>query len=169
MILNLSKKTLFFFIVTILNFNLTAQGPQKDTTNYSKYSNFNIEMGTVLIYSSITLNYESENVLQSNIHFLKFEFGGGLWAASMFNSNQGFLTNANAIYLYGENAHHFEANLGAAIHFSKKNGSDEVTYQNTIPNLFLGYRYQKKGEKMMFKAGIGAIKLFQIGIGYSIE
>jgi len=169
MILNLSKKALFFLIVTILSFSLTAQETKKDTINYSKNSNFNIEMGTILSYSSIAINYESENVLTSDLHFLKLEFGAGLWAASIFKSNKGMLANLNAIYLYGENAHHFEIDLGASVHFSKQNGSDEITYQNTLPNLFLGYRYQKQGEKIMFKAGIGAFELFQIGIGYSID
>jgi len=162
------KKLINLLLALLISTTLFAQG-QKDTTNYTRNSNFNLELGTMLRYSSGAINYESESQFKSDKHFLKFAFGGGIWVASIYdNSNFGLLANVNSIYLYGKKAHHFEANLGLSFQFSKNN-KDELAYQNIIPNFFLGYRYQGKGERVMFKAGIGAIEVFQIGIGYSIH
>ena len=161
------KNKLHLIFLFLIGVNLNAQ-IQKDTTNYIHFSNFNLELGTSLIYSSAVVNYETESILKFSNHTLKFNFGGGTWVASIFTTNFGFLVNANLIYLYGTKAHFFELDLGASAHFSKGTNT-EYGFQNVLPNLFLGYRYQGVGEKVMFKAGIGAIELFQIGIGYSIQ
>ena len=70
-------------------------------------------------------------------------------------------------YLYGEQKHHFEVNLGASYHFDKGLDETKFTYLATTPNLFIGYRYQKPEGRINFKVGSGIFEILQVGFGYS--
>ena len=141
---------------------------QTDDTNPINNHTITFELSNTVAYGTLSLNYESVDFLKkSDKHIAKFSLGFGRWSSELWESNTGFQFNSNFIYLFGANSHHFEADLGLTYHFDKGLEKSKYAYIGTIPNVFLGYRFQKPEKHFMFKIGAGWYELIQAGIGYS--
>jgi hypothetical protein len=122
--------------------------------------------GTFLIYNSITLNYETKNlILNKPKHCLRANVGVGIWQANFITKNTGTLLNTNLEYIFGKKTHHFEADIGLAMYFDKAITKNRVSYLSTFPKAFIGYRLQNPKKMYYFKVGVGALDVFQIGYG----
>lgn len=153
-------KTLFL-LLSLLVFNLVLGQPY-----LNNYGSLFVKGGTAGFYSSLSIGYESPNVLvKSQKHSFLLYGGLGFWNANLVNKNNGLLTQIGGSYLYGENNHHLEASGGITVHFDKSLKKNTYRYIATYPNLFIGYRYQHLQKKWWLKVGGGLLEFFQVGIG----
>lgn len=153
-----------FIIFTLGSFCISQSDDKNPINNHT----LTIELGNTIIYGTLSLNYESIDFLKnSDKHIAKFSVGAGRWSSDLWESNVGFQFNSNLIYLYGANSHHFEADLGLTYLFDNGLEKSKYAYISTIPNVFLGYRFQKPTKHFMFKIGAGWYELIQLGLGYS--
>jgi hypothetical protein len=129
--------------------------------------NINVHYGTVLIYKTYSIGYESFDFFtKSQKHHLSglVRFGG--WSASTSIKNSGLQTAFGISYLYGKGNHYFEHSSEMVFHFDKSLKDSGLNYIASLYRPFLGYRYQPLEKKFIFRIGVGWKEVFQMGFGY---
>lgn len=117
-----------------------------------------------LLGGSINVGYE--RIIHSsgkNTFTLSGDYGR--WAMLF---DKGDLVSLSGNYFRGKGAHHFEMDLGAVllVHYDLYYGNrKQFDHFTVLPDLFLGYRYQKPSGRLMFKAGTGFPGLLTAGLG----
>lgn len=129
--------------------------------------NVNLHFGSLAIYSSYSIGYESPALLSKDKHHITMNARWGAWSASILNRNNGSLTSVGGTYLFG-NKHCFEFSSDLVFHFDKGLKGQPITYIGTIYRPFLGYRWQNPENRFLVRFGFGWYEIFQVGIGYRL-
>lgn len=144
----------------MIQFSLLAQS---DTSNQNEKRNKSCiygSLGTAFVYSNVSVNIEQQILYNPDKFFstMSLRIGGGYWSSW---GNEGYDIVGTINYLSGSGGNHMEMGFGMA--FSP--GYDE-TY-GFIPAAHLGYRFQKPGGWMVFRAGVGVPEALYLSLGVS--
>ncbi len=155
---------LFFISLLLLSGQLcTAQDKPVD------FGNVNIHIGTIAVYSTYSIGYESFDLLPATPkHALRLNGGLGFWSASLFNKNTGFQTNISAIYGFGQKKHLLDLGFGAVFHSDKSLKGEGLSYIGTLYRPYIGYRFQPHDKRIILKIGSGWREVIQLGLGWRI-
>ena len=121
-----------------------------------------------------TINYERTLVSTDLgiMRFLNARINYGRWfAVSAGGSNYTFTLHS----ITGLSKHHLEATLGLSVYYDAIDYEYELDFNNNaektdfllyIPQISIGYRYQKPGGILIFRGGVG-IPFIQCSIGFA--
>jgi hypothetical protein len=107
-------------------------------------------------------NYE-RNIVQKPKSSDKVRLGLG--QGMFLTAGEGTYLNAAFIHLFGGRNSHVEIDLGTKIMLTNSI-SDPKFSEICIPDIFLGYRYEKASGGFIFRAGFNYPTLINIGVGY---
>jgi len=142
-------------------------GAQFSTAQSSDRGNVHVHFGTVFVYSTYSVGYESFDLLKNtNKHQLRPFLRVGGWSASIINVNKGSIGTAGMSYLFGGENHFLELSSAFVAHFDRGLKDQAITFIGGLYRPYLGYRYQPSGKKMIFKIGAGWREVVQVGFGY---
>lgn len=129
--------------------------------------NVNLHFGSLAVYSTYSVGYESPYLLSKDKHHLTMNMRLGGWSASVLNKNNGSLTSVGGTYLFG-NKHCLEFSSDLVFHFDKGLKGQPLTYIGTTYRPFLGYRWQNPENRFLARFGVGWYEIIQFGIGFKI-
>lgn len=150
-------KTLSNIIAFVVVMLLLAT-PAKSQNTQLRSTRIYGTLGTAFVYTNFTGNIEQEFLQRQDKFFtsISLRIGGGYWS-SWSNESYNFIGTAN--WLSGTNNHHLE--LGTGIAYSP--AYDESL--GFLPAAQIGYRYQKPGGVLLFRAGIGVPEAIYVSLG----
>lgn len=159
----MKNTVIILLLLVICNSILKSQDPGK--TEISKNTIY-YELGTILVVSSTSLNYE-RLVYRAPSEKL-FLFGrAGIGGAAIYWGNAGWGGLAALTMLTGNKKAHFEANAGLFSGWQTPAFASESRGNwFYVPILDLGFRYQKPGKGFLFRAKAGSLGV-GLGAGYS--
>jgi hypothetical protein len=115
-------------------------------------------LGTAFVYTNLTGNIEQE-IGNNSAHFfnsVSLRIGAGHWS-SWGNEWYNIISTVN--WLSGTKNHHLEFGTGIAY---------SPAYEESfgfLPAAQIGYRYQKPGGLLLFRAGIGVPEALYVSLG----
>ena len=131
------------------------------------FGSLHLNYGTIFVYSTKLLTYESPDILKNNeILGINFNGGGGLWKASYSESSKGTMLNIGMSLTVGKGSHYLEHNSALNFHYGASLKGDYSLYIGTLYRAYLGYRFQPKEKHIILKIGSGWKEIIQIGIGW---
>lgn len=148
----LSFTTTLIAILMLATFSVKSQNDQlRPTRIYGT-------LGTAFVYTNLTGNIEQEISVNSSHFFnsVSLRIGAGHWS-SWGNESYNIIGTIN--WLSGTMNHHLE--LGTGIAYSP--AYDESF--GFLPAAQIGYRYQKPGGLLLFRAGIGVPEALYLSLG----
>ena len=157
-----NMKNLFFVCLISLLCNNTVRAQTNVDSGMSKLNTY-LELGTVLVVSSASVNLEAHlgsSTSGKNHWYGRAGFGG----SAVFYGPVGIGGLGALTMLTGKNKHHFEVSGG--IFLGNDNGSGMGDGIFALPLLDLGYRYQKPGKGFIFRAKAGILGV-GVGLGYA--
>ncbi len=174
------KLTVKFQIVLIITlFNLSLSIAQSNSNDNIQEEDQQVELSKNSIYvdyslaafSQLSINYERKLGSIKNITWYG-RVGAGYGYIFLAESGYGGL--GGLTMLTGKKNHHFEGNLGVFVghtdNFSELRRSFVASPSQgktfLMPLIDVGYRYQKPGSGLVFKAKVANIGL-GIGVGYA--
>lgn len=115
-------------------------------------------LGTAFVYTNITGNIEQQINYNPDKFFnsMSLRIGGGYWS-SWGNESYNILGTIN--WLSGKNKHHMEMGVGLAY---SPEYDDSFGF---LPAAQIGYRYQKPGGLLLFRAGVGSPEAIYVSLG----
>ena len=117
------------------------------------------------IYAGVfewNLNYE-RNVIQNlrSLSNIRVGFGHGQFLVA----GEGYYVNAALVQLFGPGSSHLE--LDGGVKYMVSNSESHPSFSDQLlPDIFVGYRYQKRSGGIIFRAGLNYPTLINVGIGY---
>lgn len=150
----LYKKCVLFIIISGISFSLFSQTDNNESLKLSK--NF---IGTYIGLIELNINYE-RNIIQRPKSQSNLRIGVGYLTDLQV---EGRTINATAVQMFGKNNSHLELNLGAKYFFNKTNENNFF-----LPEVFIGYRYDKPTGKAIFRFGVSYPSLLNIGLGLKL-
>lgn len=132
------------------------------------HGNVNIHFGSIAVYSTYSLGYESPDLLKfTDKHQVRpvIRFGG--WSSSYAEQNRGFQNSLGISYLFGASNHHLEVTNELVNHFDRGLKGQSVVFISSTYRGFIGYRYQSTNNGFLFRIGSGWREVVQLGVGYS--
>lgn len=146
---------IIFFALLVFEFGKTIA--QTDG-NILKENNINIYVGVV----EWNLNYE-RNVIQKpkSLSYIRAGFGHGAFLIA----GEGYYINAAFVQLFGPGSSHLELNAGVKYMVSNSESNPPFSDQ-VLPDIFVGYRYQKPSGGIILRYGLNYPTLINVGIGY---
>ena len=139
-----------------LSINVKAQ--DNGNSNFSPRNYINVYVGLI----EYNINYE-RNIVQRSKSFSNVRLGFG--HASLLIGGEGKYINAAFIHLIGKKNSHLETNLG--VKYMVSNSISDPQFSETlIPDAFLGYRYEKPLEGLIFRIGLNYPTFINLGTGY---
>ncbi len=154
------RKIIFLITINLfmIQFSLLAQSDISNRYENRHKSCIYGSLGTAFVYSNISGNIEQEISYNPDKFFstMSLRIGGGYWSSW---GNEGYDITGTVNYLSGSGGNHMEMGFGIA--FSP--GYDE-TY-GFLPAVHAGYRYQKPGEFLVFRAGVGVPDTLYLSLG----
>ncbi len=156
-------------LVLMVAFANGLRAQTEDLQNESKLSVY-MDFGTNIAVSSAFINGEY-NIHRNADRSLKVNARVGLGYSAVFFGPHGPGVLAGLTTLIGQKSHHFEAGIGAFVGASMEPGLyDEVLSFDQppffIPDLHLGYRYQRPEGGLIFLAKGGTMGI-NLGLGYA--
>jgi hypothetical protein len=109
----------------------------------------------------LNLNYE-RNISQRPKSFTSLRLGMG--KGMFLTAGEGYYINPAAVNVFGSGNSHLEIDLGGKIMVTNSMENPGF-FQTVVPDLFIGYRYEKPAGNFVFRAGNNYPTLFNIGIG----
>ena len=161
-----TKIRLYFILVLIsfAHFNFIAQSEAKPDKG-----NVNVHTSTVLLYSTISIGYESFDLLKKNErHSIRPLIRIGLWNARLATNNVGVQCAIGFSYVFGLKSHHFEHSSEFVPHFDKGLKGQPIVYIASMYRPFVGYRYESPSKPFIFRIGVGWKEVLQIGFAYKL-
>ncbi len=165
----MSKRRILIFTAFISSFSLIAQ-PESSVKKNAIYVNVDITYPMV----ASTINYE-RNIISTDHKLFRnvnARIGYGKWiAASAGGSNYTISVHT----ITGNSQHHLEGIAGISVHFNNLDYQFELKYNKDallkdylqyLPQVGLGYRYQKPKGRMIFRVCAG-IPFLQCSIGFA--
>jgi urease beta subunit len=116
-------------------------------------------IGTYIGLIELNINYE-RNIIQRPKSQSNLRIGVGYLTDLQV---EGRTINATAVQMFGKNNSHLELNLGAKYFFNKTNENNFF-----LPEVFIGYRYDKPTGKAIFRFGVSYPSLLNIGLGLKL-
>jgi hypothetical protein len=143
--------------VMVLTLNGKAQGV--DNSLKRARNSINAYLG---LYVDININYERNIRQRSKSHSnVRLGFGHG----SFLTAGEGGYINPAFVHLFGSKNSHIEVNIG--IKYMLTNTIPDADFSDTVvPDIFMGYRYEKPSGGFIFRAGLNYPTLINLGIGY---
>lgn len=142
-----------FAILSIVCFGDRANAQEMSTPALKTRRNSINLYGGVVEYN---INYE-RNIFQLPKSYTNIRFGIGGEAAYM----KGYYINPTLVHLFGIKNSHLELNIGIKIEI----GPHVEGTSLVLPDIFAGYRYEKPEGRFIFRTGLNAISVYNIGIG----
>ncbi|MBA2613063.1 MAG: hypothetical protein H0U95_13925 [Bacteroidetes bacterium] len=143
------------------SFHSIAQSEQRPDKG-----NVNFSTGTVLLYSTVSIGYESPDLLKKSVkHSLRPLVKFGVWNARVATNNVGSQCSIGLSYVIGSTSHHFEHSSEFVSHFDKGLKGQPIVYIASLYRPFVGYRYDSQNNTFIFKIGVGWKEVLQMGIG----
>jgi hypothetical protein len=124
-----------------------------------KKNSINLYAGT--IYMDANLNYE-RNIFRNPHSFTNIRMGFGRANFSEFRV-LAFYLNPSVVHLIGRRNSHIELNLGFKYPISQL---PESIKRILVPDLFVGYRYERPDGWLIFRMGINYPSIFDLGLGF---
>ena len=165
----MSKRGILILTAFISSFSLVAQ-PESSVRKNAIYINGDITYPMV----ASTINYE-RNIISTDHKLFRnvnARIGYGKWfAVTMGGSNYTIAVHT----ITGKSQHHLEGVVGISIHFDNLDYQFDMKYNKDalikdyllyLPQVGLGYRYQKPKGKMIFRVCAG-IPFLQCSIGFA--
>lgn len=134
----------------------------KTQDNRNPYSGFRNYINAYIGIVEYNINYE-RNLIQKSKSFsnVRLGFGNG----KFLTAGEGKYINAALVHLIGKMNSHLEIDLG--IKYMVTNSISNPDFSETfIPDLFLGYRFEKPSGGFIFRVGLNYATLINMGIGY---
>ncbi len=121
----------------------------------------------ISIYAGVAefnLNYE-RNLILRRIFYTNLRMGVGFaMIAAADQWAEGKYVNPSLVQIFGRGNSHIEIDLGFKYMYVNSI-SDPSFFQSFIPDLFAGYRYEKPGGELIFRAGNNFPTFINVGIG----
>jgi len=171
-----------YLILIFLSFTYYANAQENTTTALAKNAknDFYLSIGYGGVSVAANLNYErklwtTESKVFSSIWI---KANGGVWAIW---DSEGTQFSLAAVGLSGHKNHHIEYSLGGTSLFDKvgydiaiknfdgkyvSSKPTKMEYTDFMVYATLGYRYQKPGNGILFRAGFGYPEMIYVSIGY---
>jgi hypothetical protein len=145
------KKILFIFLLLIVIVQVAFSQQEKENENSSRsrknaiYGSLGIPIGYLL------LNYERQLIwLDKDKIAIDMRLSYGAYANLGEDGNAAIICSE---IIFGENKHHFEADLGLALNRNQE--SQAKPMPANLPCINICYRIQQKNKPFLFKTGIG--------------
>jgi len=142
---------LTFFFISSLAYAQEEITAIENNKNIQAKNLIYVESGHAIIALPIVFNYERKLKQWDKS---QLAISGGLGILPLYGYAIG---KVNMKYLMGSKSHHFETGLGLFFDFE----GDII-----LPDIQLGYRYQKPKGKLMFKVGTGFPQIISAGLGW---
>jgi len=126
-----------------------------------KYKKNSINFYTGTVYMDVNLNYE-RNILQFSNSYSNIRLGIGRADFREFRVLAYYL-NPAIVHLIGRRNSHLELNLGFKYPISQL---PKTINRIFVPDLFVGYRYEKPDGWFIFRMGINYPSIFDLGFGF---
>ncbi|QHT69277.1 hypothetical protein GXP67_22880 [Rhodocytophaga rosea] len=144
-------------VVLLFMHSLKAQDTQKKLSD--KLNIVHAYVGLI----EYNVNYERNIFLRpKSSSNLRLGVGHGMFLVA----GEGYYMNGAFVHLFGAKNSHFEINAGVK-YMLTNSISDPPFSDQLLPDIFLGYRFQKPTGGLIFRAGINYLTLLNIGIGYA--
>jgi hypothetical protein len=152
----------FFFqtvLLTSLAFIIFSPGA-KSQEPLKAHHNINAYVGLI----EFNINYEGA-VGYSENSYSKVRVGFGY--GEFLTAGEGSYINAAYVHLLGRSTNsHLEINAGGKIMLT--NSIDHPSFfEALVPDLYLGYRFEKPTGGLVFRVGINFPTIINVGVGYN--
>lgn len=107
------------------------------------------------------LNYE-RNILQFPKSYSNIRFGFDSYGLL---EESGYFFSPSFVHVIGKRNSHFEVDMGIKI-FVIESANFAKPSNTIMPDLFLGYRFEKPNGKFVFRTGINFPAAVNLGIGF---
>jgi hypothetical protein len=160
-IMTINKIGLIVPIIFVASFfcNRLYAAEAVDSLTIFKKNSINLYAGT--IYMDANLNYE-RNIFQNPHSYTNIRMGFGRANFSEFRV-LAFYLNPSVVHLIGRRNSHLELNLGFKYPISQL---PETINRILVPDLFVGYRYERPEGWFIFRMGINYPSIFDLGLGF---
>jgi hypothetical protein len=158
-ILQMNKFTaclLIMMLTSFLSINLHAQEKGNPLSDLRRNS-LNLYFG---LFDEFNINYE-RNISQRPISSTSLRMGFG--HGSFITAGDGMYINPSLVHLIGKKNSHLELNLGVKYIVNYPNPRLSLVL---VPDLFVGYRYEKPTGWFIFRTGINWPTLINLGMGF---
>lgn len=118
----------------------------------SRSNSINIYVGVV----EYNINYE-RNIFQRPKSYTNIRIGIGGDESYM----DGYYINPTLVHLIGKKNSHLELDLGLKVEI----GPHTEGTSTVLPDIYAGYRYEKTEGRFVFRVGLNAITVYNLGIG----
>jgi len=105
------------------------------------------------------VNYERYIIQRQKSH-TNIRIGFGYWSNMTLGGNN---FNVVLVQMFGKKSSHLELNLGAKYVFETAREKNIV-----LPDIFVGYRYDKAESNFIFRTGISYPSLINVGFGIKL-
>jgi hypothetical protein len=145
-----------FLLISVSSLAVKAQDTVKPASEGR--NSINVYVGMI----EYNINYERNIIQRPNSHSnLRIGYGH----AQFFTAGEGNYLNPAFVHLMGKKNSFFEINAG--IKYMITNSISDPTFLETfVPNIFLGFRYEKPVRGIIFRFGFSYPTIINIGFGY---
>ncbi len=147
---------LTILVVVVFAQDLKAQDTKNVITG--RKNNVNVYAG----FLELNLNYE-RNIIVSSQSLSKIRLGLGY--GSFFVAGEGYYINGAFVHLFGAKDSHFEVTAGVKYMLTNSISNPSFSDQ-LLPDIFIGYRFEKSTGGFTFRAGLNYPTIINVGIGY---
>lgn len=148
------------FAIGLLSFSFIASPAQEIAARHLDSSRNYISIYFGLLEANI--NYEWK-IKQFPKAYSNVRLGIGHWTNLQADGNY---INASLAHMLGKRSSHVEFNLGLKLIISGTMSGYEDRRTFIIPDIYLGYRYEKPARGVIFRAGFSLFSFINIGVGY---
>ena len=110
----------------------------------------------------VNVNYE-RNIVERSKSLSNLRLGFGY--AMLFVAGEGYYVNGVYVHLFGAKKSHLEVNAGAK-YMLTNSISDPAFSDQLIPEIYLGYRFEKPTGGIIFRTGLSYPTFVNLGLGY---
>ena len=110
----------------------------------------------------VNVNYE-RNIVERSKSLSNLRLGFGY--AMLFVAGEGYYVNGVYVHLFGAKNSHLEVNAGAK-YMLTNSISDPAFSDQLIPEIYLGYRFEKPTGGIIFRTGLSYPTFVNLGLGY---
>jgi hypothetical protein len=146
----------FLLVLSSISFYVAAQEYLDPLSKPPRHT-----VGVYLGFLEYDINYE-RNIMQCPKSYSNIRLGFGYWTDLQ---SEGHYVNSSFVYLTGKQNSHLELNLGFKFIVSGARSGLEGSQNFLLPDIFVGYRYEKPGKGDVYRIGVGYPGLIMVGGG----
>lgn len=149
----ISLRVILILGFAVLGFSARSQEPLKTHHDINVYAGI----------FEVNVNYEGA-VRYGYNSYDKVRVGVGY--GEFLTAGEGWYLNAAFVHLLGRNESHLEFNVGGKIMLT--NSIEDPSFSEAlVPDIYIGYRYEKPTSGIVFRIGVNYPTLVNIGVGYN--